>query len=304
MARQFFILFVISTMFVGRLYAADPGVTDTEIRLGMVNAQSGAASGLGQGMRAGALAVFDEVNAQGGIYGRQIKLLVDDDAYDPNKAIDATLRMIDEQKVFALFGYVGTPTANAVLPIVKDTKTPLIGLFTGAMTLRKPVIPEVINIRASYDDELEVLVERFITDKGARRFAVFYQDDSFGLAVLAGTERALKRRGMEVIAKAAFQRGTTAVMGGLGALIESSPDVVIMVGTYAPVAAFLLQQKQGEAAFVSREMQERRDSRVSGNQTGERASHARDLAQRRRVKPSPTISSSNATVPAEIATRS
>lgn len=243
MARQFFILFVISTMFVGRLYAADPGVTDTEIRLGMVNAQSGAASGLGQGMRAGALAVFDEVNAQGGIYGRQIKLLVNDDAYDPNKAIDATLRMIDEQKVFALFGYVGTPTANAVLPIVKDTKTPLIGLFTGAMTLRKPVIPEVINIRASYDDELEVLVERFITDKGARRFAVFYQDDSFGLAVLAGTERALKRRGMEVIAKAAFQRGTTAVMGGLGALIESSPDVVIMVGTYAPVAAFIKSAK-------------------------------------------------------------
>jgi branched-chain amino acid transport system substrate-binding protein len=243
MIRQFLIFFVTGLMSVGRLYAADPGVTDTEIRLGMVNAQSGEASALGQGMRAGALAVFKEANANGGIYGRQINLLVDDDAYDPNKAIDATLKMIEEQNVFALFGYAGTPTANAVLPIVKETGTPLIGPFTGAMTLRKPVIPEVVNIRASYDDELEVLVERFIKDKGAKRFAVFYQDDSFGLAVLAGTERALKRRRMDVIAKAAFQRGTTAVKAGLGALIESNPDVVIMVGTYASLSVFIKSAK-------------------------------------------------------------
>lgn len=255
MARQFIIFFVVSAMFAGRLYAADPGITDTEIRLGMVNAQSGAASGLGQGMRAGAQAVFKEVNASGGIYGRQINLLVDDDSYDPNKAIDATLKMIEEQKVFALFGYVGTPTANAVLPIVKDTKTPLIGLFTGAMTLRKPVIPEVINIRASYDDELQALVQRFIKDKGARRFAVFYQDDSFGLAVLSATEKALKRHGMDIIANASFQRGTTAVMGALATLIESRPDVVIMAGPYAPLSAFIksakAQQLKASLATVS-----------------------------------------------------
>ncbi|CAB3779649.1 ABC transporter substrate-binding protein [Pararobbsia alpina] len=243
MIRQFLIFFVTGLMSVGRLYAAEPGVTDTEVRLGMVNAQSGEASALGQGIRAGALAVFREANANGGIYGRQINLLVDDDAYDPNKAIDATLKMIAEQNVFALFGYTGTPTANAVLPIVKETGTPLIGPFTGAMTLRKPVIPEVVNIRASYDDELEVLVDHFIKDKGAKRFTVFYQDDSFGLAVLAGTERALKRRGMDVIAKAAFQRGTTAVKAGLGALIESNPDVVIMVGTYASLSVFIKSAK-------------------------------------------------------------
>jgi ABC-type branched-subunit amino acid transport system substrate-binding protein len=112
------------------------------------------------------------------------------------------------------------------------------------MTLRKPVIPEVINIRASYDDEAEVLVERFIKDKGAKRFAVFYQDDSFGLAVLTGTEKALRRRGMDVIAKAAFQRGTTAVKAGLAILIDSSPDVVIMVGPYAPLSAFIKSAKE------------------------------------------------------------
>ena len=243
MTIRIWIAFLVSTVLTGKLMAADPGITDTEIRLGMVNAQSGAASGLGKGMRAGAEAVFNEVNANGGIHGRQINLIVSDDQYEPDKAIDATLKMIEEQKVFSLFGYVGTPTTNAVLPIIRETKTPLIGVFTGAMTLRKPVIPEVVNIRASYDDESEMLVEHFIKDKGARRFAVFYQNDGFGLAVLAGTEVALKRRGMEVVAKATFQRGTTAIKAGLAAMLENNPDVVIMVGPYTPLAEFVKEAK-------------------------------------------------------------
>lgn len=236
---------------------AEDGVTDSEILLGMVNAQSGAASGLGQGMRAGAQAVFDDVNTHGGIHGRKIRLLVDDDGYEPDRAIDATLRMIEEQKVFALFGYVGTPTANAVLPIVKETHVPLVGLFTGAMTLRQPVVPEVINIRASYFDEAERLVTYFIENGGAKRFAVFYQDDGFGLAVLAGVEHALQRRKMDIVAKGTFQRGTTAVRAGLAAIIEAKPDVVIMVGPYTPLAEFIhnakseqLKARLGTVSFV------------------------------------------------------
>ncbi|HTD06312.1 ABC transporter substrate-binding protein [Undibacterium sp.] len=243
MAIRIWIAFFVAITLTDPLLAADPGITDTEIRLGMVNAQSGAASGLGQGMLAGAEAIFKEVNANGGIHGRKINLIVLDDQYDPNKAIDATLNLIGEQKVFSLFGYVGTPTANAVLPIVRETKTPLIGLFSGAMTLRRPVIPEVINIRASYDDESEMLVEHFIKDKGAKRFAVVYQNDGFGLAVLAGTERALKQRGMEIIAKGTFRRGTTAIKSGLAAMLESNPDVVIMAGPYTPLAAFVKEAR-------------------------------------------------------------
>ena len=99
------------------LSANDP--TSDEIKLGMVNVQSGPASGLGRGMRSGAEAVFKQVNAQGGIHGRKINLLVGDDGYEPGRTVDETLKMIDGQKVFALFGFVGTPTANAALPIVK-----------------------------------------------------------------------------------------------------------------------------------------------------------------------------------------
>ncbi|PCE30579.1 amino acid ABC transporter substrate-binding protein [Burkholderia ubonensis subsp. mesacidophila] len=220
-------------------FAADPGVTDDAIRLGMVNAQTGGAGGLGRGLRIGAQAVFDDANARGGVHGRKIDLVVADDRYEPDRTIDGTLEMIEQRHVFALFGYIGTPTTMAVLPIIKDTGIPLVGALTGAMALRKPVIPELFTIRASYEDETRALVDHFIAHDGAKRFAVFYQDDAFGLALLAGTRLALQRHGLEVVATGTFRRGTTAVDTGLASVLEGRPDVVIMGGPYAPIAAFM-----------------------------------------------------------------
>lgn len=127
-------------------------------------------------------------------------------------------------------------------------KVPLVGAFTGAMSLRAPVIREVFNIRASYDDEAEALIERFIKDTGAKKFAVFHQDDGFGQAVLSGTDKALKKRGMEIMVKSSFQRNTVAVKAGLAALLAASPDVVIMVGPYTPIATFI---KEARAAGLN-----------------------------------------------------
>jgi ABC-type branched-subunit amino acid transport system substrate-binding protein len=235
---------------------ANVGVTDAEVKLGMVNVQSGPASGLGKGMRAGAEAVFKDVNARGGVHGRKISLLVGDDGYEPNRAVDETLKMIDEQKVFSLFGYVGTPTSNAVIPIVKEMKVPLVGAFTGAMTLRNPVTPQIINIRASYDDESEALVAHFLK-AGAKSVAVFYQDDGFGTAVLSGTEKALKKRGMAVAAKGTFPRNTIAIKTGLAAMVAAQPDAIVMVGPYTPLAEFIkearatgLKAQLGTVSFV------------------------------------------------------
>ncbi len=225
-------------------YAAEPGITDGGILLGMVNAQTGPAASLGQGMYHGAMAAFDEVNARGGVNGRKITLILDDDGYEPDRAIAGTRKMIDEKRVFALFGYVGTPTANAVLPIVKETHVPLIGVFSGAMTLRQPVTPEVINIRPSYDDETETLVDHFVNDTGAKRFAVFYQNDGFGAAVLSGVDKALRKRNLDIVAKGAFERNTIDVAAGLAAVKQGDPDVVIMAGPYSPLTAFVKAAKE------------------------------------------------------------
>lgn len=230
--------------------ASIDGVTDSEIRLGMVNVQTGPASALGKGMRAGAEAVFKEINAKGGIHGRKVNLVVGDDGYEPNRTIDETLKMIEEQKVFSLFGYVGTPTGNAVVPIVKETKVPLVGLFTGAMSFRAPVTREIVNVRASYDNEADALVTHFLA-KGAKTIAVFHQDDGFGQAVLSGTEKALKKRGMDVAVKSGFQRNTLAVKAGLAAMLAAKPDAIVMVGPYAPLAAFI---KEARAAGLKSQL--------------------------------------------------
>ena len=221
---------------------SEDGISDTEIKLGMVNVQTGPAAGLGKGMRSGAEAYFKELNAKGGIHGRQIKLAVADDGYEPNRAVDETLKMIEGEKVFALFGYVGTPTANAVIPIVKELDVPLVGLFTGAMTLRQPVTRQIFNVRASYDNEAETLVAYFVA-KGAKSVAVFYQDDGFGLAVLSATEKALKKRSMAVAARSTFQRNTVAVKAGLAAMLDAKPDAIVMVGPYTPLAAFIKEAR-------------------------------------------------------------
>lgn len=221
---------------------ATDGLTATEVKIGMVNVQTGPAAGLGKGMRYGAEALFKAVNGKGGVHGRKINMVVGDDGYEPDKAIDETLKMIEQQKVFSLFGYVGTPTANAVLPIVKEMDVPLVGAFTGAMSLRQPVTQQVFNVRASYDDEAETLVAHFIA-KGAKSVAVFYQDDGFGSAVLSGTDKALKKRNMAIAAKGTFQRNTLAIKTGLAAMLDAKPDAVVMVGTYAPLAAFIREAR-------------------------------------------------------------
>ncbi|KVV44464.1 amino acid ABC transporter substrate-binding protein [Burkholderia territorii] len=223
----------------GAVLAAEPGVTDDAIRLGMVNAQSGNSAGLGHGLLVGAQAVFDDANAHGGVHGRRIELVVADDRYEPDQTVDDTLDMIERRNVLALFGYVGTPTTTAVLPMIRDAGIPLVGTFSGAMALRKPVIPEVFNIRASYEDETRSLVDHLIAHDHARRFAVFYQDDGFGLAVLAGTRLALQRHGLDVVATGTFRRGTTAIATGLAAILDGRPDVVVMAGPYTPIAAFI-----------------------------------------------------------------
>ena len=230
--------------------AAVEGISDSEIRLGMVNVQTGPAAALGKGMLEGANAVFKEVNAKGGVHGRKIKLLVADDGYEPDKAVDETLKMIEQHKVFSLFGYVGTPTANAVLPIVKEMDVPLVGAFTGAMSLRAPVTRQMFNVRASYDDESEMLVAHFL-EKGAKTVAVFHQDDGFGAAVLSGTEKALKKRSLNVSTKSSFQRNTLAIKTGLAAMLEAKPDAIVMVGPYAPLAAFI---KEARAAGLKSQL--------------------------------------------------
>jgi branched-chain amino acid transport system substrate-binding protein len=216
-----------------------------EILIGQPCALEGPAKGLGQRMNLGLRAAISEVNAAGGVHGRMLKLVAVNDGYDPDTCVDATVKLIEEDKVFCLAGLVGTPTSTVALPIAIESGVPVVGMFTGAMGLRQPLNPLVFHIRSSYDDETELLVEHLTADLGVKRIAVFHQNDSFGKAGLSGTEKALAKRGMKLASTGTYERNTVAVRSGLAAVQAGNPDAVVMIGPYKPVAAFVREARAG-----------------------------------------------------------
>lgn len=214
------------------------GVTGDTILIGQSAALSGPAEELGKEMKAGAQAYFDVVNKSGGINGRKIKLVSLDDGYEPEKAAANTKKLIEEERVLALFGYVGTPTSNAALPIFTGAKVPFIGAFTGAQSLREPFNRYVFNVRASYFDETEQIVGHLV-QQGIKDIAVFYQNDAYGKAGLAGVERAMAKRNLKIAGSGTVERNTTDVAAAVATLAKSKTGAIIMISAYKSCAAFI-----------------------------------------------------------------
>jgi ABC-type branched-subunit amino acid transport system substrate-binding protein len=218
---------------------AEDGVSDTAILFGQVAALQGPARDLGQGMRDGILAAFSEVNGSGGIAGRSLQLKSLDDGYEPEKTVEVTKEIIQEDKVFALVGAVGTPTSKAGQPIATAAKVPFVGPFTGAEFLRNPYNRYVVNIRASYFQETEAWIEHLTKDLAISKIAILYQDDAFGIAGLEGVQRAMAKRNMSLVASGSFLRNTTAVKSALLDIMKARPEAVVTVAPYKPVAEFI-----------------------------------------------------------------
>jgi ABC-type branched-subunit amino acid transport system substrate-binding protein len=225
---------------------AEDGVTGDTIIFGQAAVLEGPASALGLGMQQGLNAAFNEINAKGGVHGRKLKLISVNDGYEPDRAIAATKKLIEEDKVFALIGPVGTPTSAAAQPIATAAKVPFMGAFTGAGFLRNPKLENVINVRASYDAETEAWVKHLTEDLKISKIAIFYQDDAFGRAGLSGFKKAMDKRNMTIAAEATYERNTVAVKSALLSLKRAEPEAVVIVGAYKPVAEFIkLSRKTG-----------------------------------------------------------
>jgi ABC-type branched-subunit amino acid transport system substrate-binding protein len=179
------------------------------------------------------------------VHGRKLELISRDDGYDPDRSMDQTTRLIEDDKVFALIGAVGTPTTAATVPIAKARNVPFIGPFTGAAFLRAADLNNVVNIRASYAAEAEAWIKHLTEDLHVRRIAIFYQDDAFGRDGLAGVKLALEKRGMELAAEGTFERNTRAVGSAMRTLKRAEPEAVVMVGTYGPCAEFIKLSRKG-----------------------------------------------------------
>ena len=227
-----------AALFVATLATAETGVTDGSVVIGQSVPLSGPAQELGIEMQLGAKLYFDHINSQGGVNGRKIKLLTLDDGYEPDRATANTKQLIDTDDVFALFGYVGTPTSLAALKVSNPAGVPFVGAFTGAEALRTPFNRLIFNVRASYNDETEKIVEQF-TSLNVKRIAVFYQNDAYGNAGLTGVEKAMAKRDLKLVATATVERNSSDVAAAVKTLIAAKPDMVVMVTTYKSTAAFI-----------------------------------------------------------------
>ncbi len=215
-----------------------PGITATEVHFGQSAALMGGNATLGMGMQAGITAAFEEANRNGGVNGRTLKLTTMDDRYEPDLAFERTLRLIDNEQVFALIGSVGTPTSRAALPLASSRGVPFVGPFTGAQFLRDDDLTNVLNVRASYHQETGAMVNRLV-DAGYSRVAVLYQNDSFGIDGLRGVEQALTAHDMEPVASWYYTRNSSAVLSAAFRIGEAEPEAVIIIGAHAPATAII-----------------------------------------------------------------
>lgn len=235
--------------------------TEREIVLGMSTVLSGPAADLGNDMRVGVMAGFERANRSGGVKGKRLRLVALDDGYEPARTAPNMRRLLEQEKVLGVIGNVGTPTAIAALPIVRERKTLFFAPFTGAGALRQdPPDRYVINYRASYAEETGAMIDALVGSGAvkAEEIAFLTQRDGYGDAGFGGAVAALKRHGLKdcsQIQHVRYERNTLAVEHALATLLyaEREPRAVIMVGAYAPCAKFIkLAEEAGlKSAFLN-----------------------------------------------------
>ena len=232
---------------------ADQGVTANNVSFAQVAAFEGPAAALGQGMRLGITAAFEEANAAGGVHGRTLSLDSMDDGYEPDRSAALVQSVVDGNNHIGLIGAVGTPTSSATQPIATAANMPFVGPFTGAGFLRDASHGNIFNVRATYFAETEAWIEYLVDQQGMSSIALLYQDDGFGRVGLAGVTAALEKRGMTLAAEGTYTRNTTAVKKALLSIRKAKPDAVVMVGAYKPVAEFikLSRKMKFNPAFVN-----------------------------------------------------
>lgn len=205
---------------------AAQGVDAASVTFVQVADISGSRSTLTQELNAGTLAYFKQINNQGGIHGRRLKLETVDDGYVVKRTQEVTKEWIERDAAFAFVSSIGTANAEAVLPLINAGRVPLVAPLSGAVALREPFSRYVFHIRASYAQEVDRMVEHVLT-LGINRVAVFYDDDAFGQDVMRGVEEALERHKLKVVVAGKVERGSSDVSQAIKAIAEARPQVVI-----------------------------------------------------------------------------
>jgi branched-chain amino acid transport system substrate-binding protein len=227
------------------------GLTPGSLVIGQSAPLTGANAELGNDIRNGALAYFAKVNAAGGVHGRKIELLTLDDANQVPRAEANTKKLVEETGVFALFGYASATLSRPALPTLAEHGVPFLAPFTCADPMRV-FNKHVYNMRGSYAEELEKVVDHYVP-LGVKRFSIVYYDDVVGRENHTAVARALKQRNLEVVSVASFKdRAKPDIEAGVKQVAAGTPDVVILTTLYKASADFIkLARRSGLGAQMA-----------------------------------------------------
>jgi len=208
--------------------APPQGVGKDEIVVGSIQDLSGPIAGFGKQVRNGMLLRVDEINEQGGINGRKVKLIVEDSAYDPKKAVLAAQKLVNQDKIFIMVGHIGTAQNLAAMPVQFEKNVINFYPVTAAREMYEPFNRLKYSFAATYFDQMRGAVPKLVKDKGAKKVCTMYQDDEFGLEVVRGGEAGLKTIGMEFVEKTSYKRGATDFSSQVARMKAAGCDFVVL----------------------------------------------------------------------------
>ena len=207
---------------------AQQGVSKTEIVLGSIQDLSGPIAGFGKQVRLGMMLRVDEINEQGGINGRKIKLVVEDSAYDPKKAVLAAQKLVNQDKIFMMVAHIGTAQNNAAMPVQFEKNVINFFPVTAAREMYEPFHRLKYSFAVPYFDQMKLMAPKLVKEKGAKKVCTIYQDDEFGLEVVRGAEEGLKAVGMTMAEKTTYKRGATDFSSQVARMKAANCDFVIL----------------------------------------------------------------------------
>jgi len=209
-------------------FAQQQGVTKDEIVIGSIQDLSGPIAGFGKQARMGMLLRVDEINEQGGINGRKLRLIVEDSAYDPKKALLAAQKLVNQDKIFAMVGHIGTAQNMAAMPVQFEKNVINFFPLTGAREMFDPFHRLKYAFSPTYYDQVRITLPKLVKEKNAKKVCTLYQDDEFGLEIQRGAEAAMKSMNMELTEKTSFKRGATDFSSQVAKLKAAGCEVVAM----------------------------------------------------------------------------
>jgi len=209
-------------------WAQQQGVSKTEILVGTIQDMSGPLAGYGKQARNGMLLRVEELNEQGSVHGRKLKLLAEDSGYDPKRAVLAAQKLVNQDKVFIVAGHLGTAQNMAAMPVQFDKNIVNFLPITAAREMYEPLHKLKYSFAATYYDQIRMALPGLAKEKGAKKICTIYQDDDFGLEVQRGAEAALKAMNMELGEKTSFKRGATDFSSQVARLKSANCDLVVL----------------------------------------------------------------------------